>query len=199
MTDRRKGARVERLTAASAGETAELAALCMADNSYYAALYGNLRRDERLSLMRERMEATIAYCADGGGLFGVMDGEGLAAYEYMVDYGRLKEQAPRLFNYVFSCGDGGDAPHLREIERRLSCFLAEGRRVTYILGCGVAPRARGDISLLAAMAHFNKALLRSEEVIAADFSNRELLELCARRGRFEITALGRDYWFFLRR
>ncbi len=191
---------VEALAADRIGEAAGLAALCMADNSYYTDLYRGLPRRERLSLMRERIKNTLVYCAANDGLFGVTGGRGLAAYEYLVDYRKLKEERPALFCTIFSYGDAaGEAPHLREIERRLAELLAAGRRITYILGCGVAPWARKSISTLAAMAHFNKRLLLSEEVIAADFSNRALLSLCARHGSFEITALGRDYWFFLRR
>ena len=191
---------VEALAADRIGEAAELAALCMADNSYYADLYQGLTRRERLDQMRERIKNTLVYCAANDGLFGVTDGRGLAAYEYLVDYRKLKEETPALCRAIFSYGDAaGEAPHLREIERRLAELLAAGRRITYILGCGVAPWARNSLFALAAMAHFNKRLLLSEEVIAADFSNRALLSLCARHGSFEITALGRDYWFFLRK
>ena len=81
----------------------------------------------------------------------------------------------------------------------LSSLLNEGRSVTYVLGCGVAPAARRDFRVLAAMAHFNRRLLREKDVIAADFSNGELLSLCAGQGNFEIKKLDEDYWFFLRR
>ena len=191
---------VEALAPEKAAEAAALAALCMADNSYYALLYQGYSRAEMISLMRVRIERTLAYCAAQKGLFGATVGGRLAAYEYMVDYRRLRDENGALFRAIFSYGEAaGETPPLREIKHTLSGLLDEGRRITYVLGCGVAPWARRCASVLAAMAHFNKGLLRSEDVIAADFSNRALLSLCSRHGPFEIKELSGDYWFFLRR
>ena len=80
---------VEALAPEKAAEAAALAAICMADNSYYALLYQGYSRAEMISLMRVRIERTLAYCAAQKGLFGATAGGRLAAYEYMVDYRRL--------------------------------------------------------------------------------------------------------------
>ncbi|MCI5866154.1 MAG: hypothetical protein MR000_13095 [Cloacibacillus porcorum] len=183
-------------------EAASLAALCMADNEYYLKLYGGLSRERRMALMEERIAKTVGYCAENDGAFGVCAADGrLAAYEYMVDYRRLAEGSPEFYNFIFSSdGDGTTPlPHFEEMKKVLSSLLKEGRSVTYVLGCGVAPAARRDFRVLAAMAHFNRRLLREKDVIAADFSNGELLSLCAGQGNFEIRKLDEDYWFFLRR
>ncbi|MCD7953819.1 MAG: hypothetical protein LUG14_13180 [Synergistaceae bacterium] len=183
-------------------EAASLAALCMADNEYYLKLYGGLSRERRMALMEERIARTVGYCAENDGAFGVCGADDrLAAYEYMVDYRRLAEGSPEFYNFIFSKdGDGATPlPHFEEMEGILSALLKEGRSVTYVLGCGVAPTARRDFRVLAAMAHFNRRLLRDKDVVAADFSNGELLSLCAGHGHFEIRNLDEDYWFFLRR
>ena len=174
----------------------------MADNEYYLKLYGGLSRERRMALMEERIAKTVGYCAENDGAFGVCAADGrLAAYEYMVDYRRLAEGSPEFYNFIFSSdGDGTTPlPHFEEMKKVLSSLLKEGRSVTYVLGCGVAPAARRDFRVLAAMAHFNRRLLREKDVIAADFSNGELLSLCAGQGNFEIRKLDEDYWFFLRR
>ena len=178
---------------------ARLAALCMADNIYYKRMFPALDAEERTGCLTRRMSVTIGHCISHGEAVGVFDGAGaLAAYEYMADYGILKKDFTNMYDYIFGIGKETAPSHFSKLLARLDAMLDAGRKVTYVLGCGVAASHRKSPRVLGAMAHYNLRLLKSCDVIAADFTNKALLDLCALHGPFEIEKLAPDYWLLLR-
>ena len=190
--------RVKALCADDIEEAAKLASDCMAQSGYYAGIYPSATAAEKTASVCARLRPTLRYCIETGGAFGLRNAAGeLDAYEYMADYGTLKNNSPKLYAHIFDTAAG--VPSFCELQAALDALLAQGGRVTYIMGFGIAQHARRSPSVLMAMARFNLALLQEKEILAADFTNKDLLSICALHGPFEIKKLAENYWMLVRR
>ena len=188
--------RLEALKKQGLPEAAALASRCMAESDYYRTLYPDISVDERSRLLAAQMLPTIACCAEKGSAFALWDDKLMVAYEYMADYGQLKMEAPALYRHIFM--ENPSSPSQRELVETLDALLASGHRVTYVLGLGIAQQYRKNVSVLMKLLRLNKKLLAESEIIAADFTNRELLSICALHGPFEVRKLAENYWLLVK-
>ena len=195
------GTAAEKLRADDVSETAELAALCMAETPYFRRFFAGAEEDEVKRRLAPRIRRTLLWCAAHGGAC-IFRGAGgtVGGYEYHVDYGELKRMDPELWKAVYSFGDDGgrEEPNLKRLLEVLDGFCSEGRRVTHILSLGVAPELRGDRRLIIELARHMLRLKRESDVLAADFSNRRLLSFSVLHGSFAVERLAEDSWLFVK-
>ena len=172
----------------------ELFCTCFAEDHYYAALFPD--GETRLAEMRRRFTPSVRTCLEGGLCRGVWQGDALAAFTLVFDYGALKQGDPARFADVFGgrWEDGRlELPYRSELHGRLETL--DGR-LLFLLSVAVRPdlQRRGLAGGLVDL-YLNEF---DDCTMVSDVSNEGSLELYRRRN-FTVEPIEEGYHLVIHR
>ena len=172
----------------------ELFCTCFAEDHYYADLFPE--ETTRAEEMRRRFTPSVRTCLESGLCRGVWQGESLAAFTLVFDYGALKQSDPTRFAEVFGgqYAEGRlELPYRRDLHGRVEQLDGQ---VLFLLSVAVRPdlQRRGLAGGLIDL-YLNE---HPDCTLVSDVSNDGSLELYRRRN-FNVEPIEEGYHLVLHR